>query len=134
MTWQTGWLLPRSTSSHWGSEKALDHRVPVFPSTALAAGKLALSVEDAVTGRFRAAFVWPQAAGAALRARDAPVSAAAFAGAEPPTSQDLIRFARERIGYKAPEEIVVLDEMPRTATGKTDRTALKRAAEEALTR
>src|SRR5262245_35685161 len=55
-------------------------------------------------------------------------------GAEPPTSQDLIRFARERIGYKAPEEIVVLDEMPRTATGKTDRTALKRSAEEALTR
>ncbi len=55
-------------------------------------------------------------------------------GAEPPTSQDLIRFARERIGYKAPEEIVVLGEMPRTPTGKTDRTALKRAAEEALTR
>jgi acyl-CoA synthetase (AMP-forming)/AMP-acid ligase II len=55
-------------------------------------------------------------------------------GAEPPTSQDLIRFARERIGYKAPEEIVVLGEMPLTATGKTDRTALKRAAEEALTR
>ena len=55
-------------------------------------------------------------------------------GAEPPTSQDLIRFARERIGYKAPEEIVVLEAMPRTATGKTDRTALKRSAEEALTR
>jgi acyl-CoA synthetase (AMP-forming)/AMP-acid ligase II len=29
---------------------------------------------------------------------------------------------------------VVLDEMPRTASGNTDRTALKRAAEEALTR
>jgi long-chain acyl-CoA synthetase len=57
-----------------------------------------------------------------------------LAGAESPRSQDLIRFARERVGYKAPEEIVVLDEMPRTASGKTDRTALKRAAEEALTR
>jgi hypothetical protein len=34
--------------SHCGSEKALDHLVPVFPSTAFEAGKLALSVEDAV--------------------------------------------------------------------------------------
>jgi hypothetical protein len=42
------WEEPRSTSSHCGSEKALDQRVPVFPSTALAAGKLAFSVEEAV--------------------------------------------------------------------------------------
>jgi acyl-CoA synthetase (AMP-forming)/AMP-acid ligase II len=55
-------------------------------------------------------------------------------GAERPTSQELIRFARERIGYKALEEIVLLDRMPRTASGKTDRTALKRVAEAALTR
>jgi len=50
-------------------------------------------------------------------------------GTERPTSQELIRFARARIGYKAPEEIVVLDEMPLTATGKLDRTNLKRMAE-----
>jgi acyl-coenzyme A synthetase/AMP-(fatty) acid ligase len=56
------------------------------------------------------------------------------AGAERPTSQELIRFARARIGYKAPEEIVFLEQMPHTAVGKIDRTALKRRAEEHLTR
>jgi acyl-CoA synthetase (AMP-forming)/AMP-acid ligase II len=50
-------------------------------------------------------------------------------GAERPTSQELIQFARARVGYKAPEEVLVLDEMPRTATGKLDRTAVKRMAE-----
>jgi long-chain acyl-CoA synthetase len=49
-----------------------------------------------------------------------------------PTSAELIRFARKRVGYKAPEDIVVLDEMPLNATGKVDRAALKRAAEEQL--
>jgi acyl-coenzyme A synthetase/AMP-(fatty) acid ligase len=49
--------------------------------------------------------------------------------AERPTAQDLIRFARARVGYKAPEEIVFLGEMPRTATGKINRAALKRMAE-----
>jgi acyl-coenzyme A synthetase/AMP-(fatty) acid ligase len=53
---------------------------------------------------------------------------------ERPTSQELIRFARARIGYKAPEEIVYLEDMPRTPTGKLDRTALKRMAEENLAR
>ena len=47
-------------------------------------------------------------------------------GSERPPDVELIRFARAKVGYKAPEEIVVLDEMPRTATGKVDRTALKR--------
>ena len=55
-------------------------------------------------------------------------------GAQRPTSQELIRFARARIGYKAPEEIIVLDEMPLTATGKVDRTNLKRMAEANLAR
>jgi long-chain acyl-CoA synthetase len=50
-------------------------------------------------------------------------------GAERPTSQELIRFARAKVGYKAPEEIVVLDEMPVTVSGKVDRTSLKRMAE-----
>ena len=51
---------PRSTSSHCGSENALDHRVPVFPSTAFEAGKLAFSVEDAVAVLPWAMFVVPQ--------------------------------------------------------------------------
>ena len=50
--------------------------------------------------------------------------------AAPPTGQELIRFARARVGYKAPEEIVVLDEMPLNPTGKVDRVALKRMAQE----
>ena len=55
-------------------------------------------------------------------------------GADRPTSQELSRFARSRVGYKAPDEIVVLDRMPFTATGKVDRTGLKRMAEANLTR
>jgi len=53
-------------------------------------------------------------------------------GNERPPDAELIRFARAKIGYKAPEEIVVLDEMPCTATGKVDRTGLKRMAERSL--
>jgi long-chain acyl-CoA synthetase len=53
-------------------------------------------------------------------------------GAERPTSADLIVFCRERIGYKAPEEIVFLDEMPLNPTGKIDRVGLKRMAEDHL--
>ncbi len=50
--------------------------------------------------------------------------------AERPTTADLIGFARERVGYKAPEEIVILDEMPLNVTGKVDRVALKQMAEQ----
>src|SRR6266498_4470981 len=39
---------PRSTCSHCGSLNALDQRVPVFPSTALDAGKVAFSMDEAV--------------------------------------------------------------------------------------
>jgi len=52
--------------------------------------------------------------------------------AERPTSHELIAFARERIGYKAPEEVVFLDEMPVNPTGKLDRVALKALAEDHL--
>lgn len=55
-------------------------------------------------------------------------------GAPRPRRQELVQFARARVGYKAPEEIVILEEMPRTADGKVDRTAVKRMAEAALTR
>ena len=49
-----------------------------------------------------------------------------------PSSADLIVFCRERVGYKAPEEVVVLDDMPLNPTGKIDRVGLKRLAEEHL--
>jgi hypothetical protein len=49
-TWHTDETEPRSTSSHCGSENALDHRVPVFPSVAFDAGNDAFSREDAVVG------------------------------------------------------------------------------------
>src|SRR5919201_4815562 len=51
---------PRSTSSHCGSENADDHRVPVLPSVAFAAGELAFSVDDAVAAWFSAALAVPQ--------------------------------------------------------------------------
>ncbi len=40
----------------------------------------------------------------------------------------LREFARERIGYKAPEEITFLDEIPLNPTGKVDRVSLKKIA------
>lgn len=45
----------------------------------------------------------------------------------PPLSQ-IIAQARKQIGYKAPEEIVVLDKMPIMVSGKIDREQLKRMA------
>jgi acyl-CoA synthetase (AMP-forming)/AMP-acid ligase II len=53
-------------------------------------------------------------------------------GAERPTAADLIVFCRDRVGYKAPEEIVFLDEIPLNPTGKIDRVGLKRMAEDHL--
>jgi acyl-CoA synthetase (AMP-forming)/AMP-acid ligase II len=49
-----------------------------------------------------------------------------------PSAADLVVHCRERIGYKAPEEIVFLDEMPLNPTGKIDRVGLKRMAEDHL--
>jgi len=43
-----------------------------------------------------------------------------------PAMQGLIQFARARIAYNAPEEIIVLDKMPLDATGKFDRATLKK--------
>ncbi|MCP4328344.1 MAG: acyl--CoA ligase [Alphaproteobacteria bacterium] len=53
-------------------------------------------------------------------------------GVAPPSPSEVIRFARERVGYKAPETIVVLDEMPLNATGKVDRVFLKKRAADRL--
>ncbi|QDU92780.1 class I adenylate-forming enzyme family protein [Lignipirellula cremea] len=54
-------------------------------------------------------------------------------GAMRPSDADIILFARQRVGYKAPEEIVVLATMPLNAAGKVDRTVLKQRAEAAQT-
>jgi long-chain acyl-CoA synthetase len=53
-------------------------------------------------------------------------------GPVPPTMQDLVRFTRARVGYKAPEEIIVVNRMPLTATGKVDRVTLKRWAADGM--
>ncbi|MFM7674229.1 MAG: class I adenylate-forming enzyme family protein [Synechococcus sp.] len=45
-----------------------------------------------------------------------------------PSEAELIAFARARVGYKAPEEIRVLPELPLTPVGKTDRMALRQLA------
>src|SRR5260221_383025 len=49
-TWQIVWTEPRSTSSHCGSENALDQRVDRLPSVAFDAGYEALCSDDAVVG------------------------------------------------------------------------------------
>jgi long-chain acyl-CoA synthetase len=53
-------------------------------------------------------------------------------GAVRPSSADLIVFCRDRVGYKAPEEIIFLEQMPLNPTGKIDRVGLKRMAEDQL--
>jgi len=53
-------------------------------------------------------------------------------GAERPPELKLIAFARARIGYKAPEEIVFVDELPLNAAGKIDRARLKDLADQSL--
>ncbi|UGS36497.1 class I adenylate-forming enzyme family protein [Capillimicrobium parvum] len=53
-------------------------------------------------------------------------------GAPRTSAADLIVFCRERVGYKAPEEIVFLDEMPLNPTGKLDRNGLRQMAEDHL--
>lgn len=50
------------------------------------------------------------------------------AEATPPTARELIKFSRDRVGYKAPEEVVFLDAVPLNATGKVDRVMLKKLA------
>ncbi len=49
-------------------------------------------------------------------------------GADRPPAQEIIEAARKEVGYKAPEVVVVIDEMPLTPTGKVDRETLKQMA------
>jgi len=55
-------------------------------------------------------------------------------GARRPTTAELIQFSRDRVGYKAPDEMIVLDQMPTNAVGKTDRVALQQMADAAVNR
>jgi acyl-coenzyme A synthetase/AMP-(fatty) acid ligase len=56
------------------------------------------------------------------------------AGGPQPTPAELITFSRARVGYKAPDEIVLLPELPTNAVGKVDRVALKQLAEASVNR
>jgi len=47
---------------------------------------------------------------------------------ERPKAGELIQFAKARVGYKAPEEIVFIEKMPLNPTGKVDRVSLKKIA------
>ena len=53
-------------------------------------------------------------------------------GVSRPSSADVIAFRRDRIGHKAPEEVVVLEDLPLDPTGKIDRPAPNRLAEDHL--
>ena len=53
-------------------------------------------------------------------------------GAPQPSSAEVIQFCRGRVGYKAPDEVIFLDEIPLNPTGKVDRVGLKRMAEDHL--
>lgn len=55
-------------------------------------------------------------------------------GAPSPSCAEVILFCRDRVGYKAPEEVIFLGEMPLNPTGKIDRVGLRRMAEDHLTR
>jgi len=45
-----------------------------------------------------------------------------------PTTAELIELSRARVGYKAPDEVIELAEMPLNAVGKVDRVALTERA------
>ena len=53
-------------------------------------------------------------------------------GAAQPSSAEVILFCRDRVGYKAPEEVIFLEQIPLNPTGKVDRVGLKRMAEDHL--
>src|ERR1700676_2441966 len=102
-TWQIDWDEPRSTSSHCGSEKALDQRGPRLPSTAAEAGKPAFSSEEAVAVLFSARLVVPQLAADAVGAVPGSTSPVRTSDATAASKSVLIRrggadLARPRPG------------------------------------
>src|SRR5579864_7647433 len=100
------WVEPRSTSSHCGSENALDQRVDRFPSVAFDAGQLGPWIDDAVVGLPCAMFVVPQVAADAAGARPgatSPVSTSADPASmsTPARYRDGPDLARPRRGISA---------------------------------
>jgi len=49
-------------------------------------------------------------------------------GTDWPSASDLVAFTRHKIGYRAPEQIEFLDQIPLNPTGKIDRVMLKQRA------
>jgi non-ribosomal peptide synthetase component E (peptide arylation enzyme) len=108
-------LTGRATSDRIGSscvDPADEHRQPALGSAAHPAVGLAgvVGVYDEAHGEN----VW-----AYVTIKD---------GIDIPRSQDIIRCARDKVGYKAPDLVIVLDKMPMTPTGKVDRATLKKWA------
>jgi long-chain acyl-CoA synthetase len=91
-----------------------------------------LEVEEALTEHPRVVLAAAVGVDDAMHGENVRAYVTLAGDGPPPASAELIAFARERIGYKAPEEVVVLDEMPLNPTGKVDRERLKRLAEEHL--
>ena len=91
-----------------------------------------LEVEDALAEHPGVALVGVVGIHDAVHGENVRAYVTVKAGEPVPTSRELIELARARVGYKAPEEIVFLDEMPLNPTGKVDRAGLKRLAEDHL--
>ncbi|WCO66222.1 class I adenylate-forming enzyme family protein [Iamia majanohamensis] len=87
-------------------------------------------VEDALSAHPAVAAVGVVGIHDVVHGEDVRAYVATKEGVPRPTSQDLVRFARERVGYRAPEEVVFLDALPLNPTGKLDRVGLRRLAEE----
>jgi fatty-acyl-CoA synthase len=70
-----------------------------------------VGVPHAVWGEVGCAFILPRA------------------GAEPPSEDDIVAFARKNLaGYKVPKSVIILREFPRLGSGKPDRRALAASA------
>ena len=70
-----------------------------------------VGVPHAVWGEVGCAFILPRA------------------GAEPPSEDDIVAFARRNLaGYKVPKSVIILREFPRLGSGKPDRRALAASA------
>ncbi len=91
-----------------------------------------LEVESALTGHPAVALAGVVGVHDTVHGESVRAYVTLRAEAERPSSADLIVFCRDRVGYKAPEEVVVLDEMPLNPTGKIDRVGLKKMAEDHL--
>lgn len=68
------------------------------------------------------------------RAQEVPVCAVVLHPGATPSRADVSRFARERLGARAPHFVAILDEVPRNEQGKPKRPELLRLVEQQLAR